>query len=46
MSSGSQPVEAPMRPAEQDEILIRTESLGKTYRMGAEEIYALRDVSL
>ena len=35
-----------MRPAEQDEILIRTECLGKTYRMGAEEIHALRDVNL
>ncbi|MBF8305335.1 MAG: Macrolide transporter ATP-binding protein [Acidobacteria bacterium] len=46
MSSGSQTAEASRRPAEQDEILIRTEGLGKTYRMGGEEIHALRDVTL
>ncbi|MGH9786449.1 MAG: ABC transporter ATP-binding protein [Terriglobia bacterium] len=46
MSSGSQTAEASRRPAEQDEILIRTEGLGRTYRMGAEEIHALRDVNL
>jgi len=46
MSSGSQTAEAIRRPAEQDEILIRTEGLGKTYRMGGEEIHALRDVTL
>jgi putative ABC transport system ATP-binding protein len=46
MSSGSQTAEAFRRSAEQDEILIRTEGLGKTYRMGGEEIHALRDVTL
>jgi putative ABC transport system ATP-binding protein len=46
MSSGSQTAEAIRRSAEQDEILIRTEGLGKTYRMGGEEIHALRDVTL
>jgi putative ABC transport system ATP-binding protein len=46
MSSGSQTAVASSRPTEQDEILIRTEGLGKTYRMGGEEIHALRDVNL
>jgi putative ABC transport system ATP-binding protein len=29
-----------------DDVMIRTENLGKTYRLGMEEIHALRDVNL
>jgi len=30
----------------QDDVMIRTEDLGKTYKLGMEEIYALREVSI
>jgi len=47
MSSITPSREVLQRPAEaQNEKLIRTEDLSKTYRMGSEEIYALRGVNL
>jgi len=33
-------------PGSQNDVVIRTEGLGKTYRLGMEEIHALRDVNL
>ena len=46
MSSGSHAAEASQHLAVQDEIMIRTEDLGKTYRMGSETIHALHGVNL
>ena len=47
MSATFQPAEAShSAPPPPDEIMIRTEDLGKIYRMGAEEIHALRQVNL
>jgi len=47
MSATFQPTEAShSAAAPPDEIMIRTEDLGKIYRMGAEEIHALRQVNL
>ena len=46
MSSISHPTAEPGAAGLHDDIMIRTEDLGKTYRMGMEEIHALRDVNL